>query len=193
MLSFRPRSCRRFGTFGALVSRFRGRRFNGRRFHGGGLPDRRCRGKCIEFAPGRSSLAGRSGACCRDLRLVLRSRGFCRSPRRRSWVAGRRRRWPHRVESRAGPRRSIRLRARVHAGRPRIASNLEGSRRRRRLRGWNRSRPGWSGEPIWVRRIGFRQWRRAWLMRRGCTSRTFGRWPTAREIRLGRWRAASGI
>jgi hypothetical protein len=191
MLSFKPRSCRGFGTFGARVWRFRSRRCNGRRFigerfQGTGLRDGRRRGKCIEVAPSRSSLAGRSNACCRGLRLVPRGRGLRRGPRRWSRVAGRRRRWPHRVESRAGPRRAIRPGARVHAGRPGIASNFEGSRRRRRLRGWR------GPERIWVRRIRFRQRRGAWPRRRGRTGRTPGRWPKAREIRFGHRRAASG-
>ena len=166
MLSFKPRSCRGFGTFGARVWRFRGRRFKGRRFQGPGLRDGRSRGKCIEGGPGRSSLAGRSCACYRGLRLVLRTRGLRRGPRRRSRVAGRGRRRPHRV----------------HAGRPRIVSNFERSRRRRRLRGWNRNRRVWSGaERIWVRRVGFWQRRRAWLIR----------WSEACGIRFGHGRAAS--
>ena len=178
MLSVKPRSCRGFGTFGARVWRFRGRRFNGGRFQGTGLPDGRCRGKSIEGTPDRSSLVGRRGAYCRGLRLVLRGRGLRRGPRRRSS---------------AGPRRPIRPGARVHAGRPWIESNFEGSRRRRRLRGWDRNRRGWSrAERIWARRIGFRQRRRAWLIRGGCTGRTPGRWPKAREIRFGRRRAAAG-
>ena len=47
MLSFKPRSCRGFGTFGARVWRFRGRRFNAGRFQGRGLRGGWCRGKCI--------------------------------------------------------------------------------------------------------------------------------------------------
>jgi hypothetical protein len=181
MLSLKPHSCRRFGTFGARVWRFRSRRFNGRRFHGMGLRDRRCRGKGIEVSLSRSSLAGKSGACCRDLRLVLRSRGLRRSPRHRSHR-------PHSVESLAGPRRAVRSSARIYAGRPRLASNLEESRRRRRWRGWTRNRRRWSGaERTSVRRIGFRP-----RHRRG-SGLTPRRWPKARGIRFGDGHVASRI